>query len=191
MNRASHSIPAAVLAAACLAAASCGGGGFKVGDEFEPGETRFFDDGVDMMKEPSKLSGQWAFDHGEELEGRVHFADLVALVEVVSVQTVRDLDGVEAKQIRVEVLETFYGDSPSRALTLHSAAESRGHALVLRHESRLSGTFVLFARFFAGEDGEIDNHFHLSPASSEVLGLVRDEVEVRVEEEEEAAAPKL
>ncbi|MFO8070986.1 MAG: hypothetical protein R6V85_03840 [Polyangia bacterium] len=177
---------AAAVAVSLVAVAGCGGG-FALGEPWEPGEARFFDDGVDLMKQPSKLSGQWAYDQQQELDGRVTLADLIAVVEIGSVQTTTDLEGREAKRIEIEIVEKLYGEKPSDTLSLESNRESVGYPLVLRHERHLRGEFIAFLRFFEGEDGQRAQRFHLSPASAEMRKLVREKVEERIEAEQTAA----
>ncbi len=177
---------ATAVAVSLIALAGCGGG-FALGEPWEPGEARFFDNGVDLMKQPSKLSGQWAYDQQQELDGRVTLADLIAVVEIGSVQTTTDLEGREAKRIEVDIVDRLYGEAPSDTLSLESGRESIGYPLLLRHERHLSGEFIAFLRFFEGEEGQRAQRFHLSPASPEVRKLVREKVAERIESEQTAA----
>jgi hypothetical protein len=172
----------ALVAAVALPVAACGGG-FQFGAPFEDREIKFFDDGVDLIKDPARLGGQWAVGYGDELDGRVSLADLVARVEVVSVQTDRDLDGKEAKRVTVSVVEEIYGSSPARNLFLQSLPETLGYELIQRHETELTGMFVAFVRLFEGPDGKLAKHFHLSPASPKVLERVRVKLKARKKEE--------
>lgn len=165
-----------------VALAACGGG-FRPGAAFQPNEGRFFDDGVDMLRDPSQLGGQWSVGYGSEFDARVNLADLVAEVEVVSLQTNRDLEGVEARRITVTVVRELYGEAPSRSLALQSMPEALGYPLIQRHEGQLSGRFVAFIRFFDGGSGALAHHFHLSPASPKVLEATRSKVASRIEEE--------
>ena len=176
--------PAPLIAGALLLA-SCGTA-FTAGQPWDPNEGRFFDDGIDLIAEPSKLSGEWAFRCDEELGARVSLADLIAVVKVGTVQTTQDLDGLEAKRIDTSIVEVLYGQTPTGAFALRSSKESMGYPLIIRHERHLTGSQLLFLRWFEDDKGALDHHFHLSPASPEVLKKVRRKIKRR-ETEEEAA----
>jgi len=168
---------------ALLLAAGCGGG-FKVGSPWNPNESRFFDDGIDLIKQPSKLGGEWAYNHEEELDARVNLGDLTCLVSVLTVQTTTDLDGKEAKRIEAQVTEVFYGNTPTEKIVLQSSKDSLGYPLIVRHERHLTGEFLAFIRWFDREDGSLGHHFHLSPSSLEMRKKVQAMIDKRKEEEE-------
>jgi hypothetical protein len=168
---------------ALLLATGCGAG-FKVGSPWNPNESRFFDDGIDLIKQPSKLGGEWAYNHEEELDARVNLGDLTALVTVLTVQTTTDLEGQEAKRIEAQVTEVFYGTTPTETIFLESTKDSLGYPLIIRHERHLTGEFLAFIRWFDNEDGSLGHHFHLSPASTEMRKKVQDMIDKRKEEEE-------
>jgi hypothetical protein len=169
--------------AAVLLAAGCGGG-FKVGSPWNPNEARFFDDGIDLIKQPSKLGGEWAYNHEEELDARINLGDLTALVSVLTVQTTTDIEGKEAKRIEAQIVEEWYGKSPTETVFLQSSKASLGYPLILRHERHLTGKFLVFIRWFDEEDGSLGHHFHLSPASTEMRKKVQGMIDKRREEEE-------
>ncbi len=171
------------LAASLAVWSTACGGGFLFGAAFQPDEAEFFDDGVDLMDDPGKLAGQWAVSYGDRFDARVSLADLVARVEVVSVHTNRDIDGVEAKRITVAVVEQIYGLSPAKNLLLESLPDTLGYPLIQRHEAEISGKFVAFVRLFEGEGGALAKHFHLSPASPQVLESVRVKIADRKKKE--------
>ncbi len=54
-----------------VALGGCGGPQFQVGETWDPKEAQFFDDGIDVIKDFSNLSGDWAFRRENELDGRV------------------------------------------------------------------------------------------------------------------------
>lgn len=175
---------AITLIFAAMITLGCATGKFRTGEPFQKGEARFFDDGVDMIDDMTRLSGQWAFQANEELEGRVQLADFIAEVNVLAVQTVRDVERREAVRIEVELVDTFWGSAPAEILSLSSPVSSPGHQLVLRHMRRLTGRFMLFIRWFEGEDKGVEHHFHLSPASLPIKSAVRRRLEARRREQE-------
>jgi RNA 3'-terminal phosphate cyclase len=157
-----------------------------VGAPWDSREAPFFDDGVDIIKDPMSLSGEWAFRQRNWLEGRIQLSDSIAVVEIRSVQTASDAEGRQIKRIEVAVIEQLYGKNPNHAVSLESSENEPGYQLILRHERYLTGRFILFARWF-GEKGSIPdavgNHFHLSPASEVMLAEVTTRIQSRVKEE--------
>lgn len=164
--------------------AGCGGAAFKTGAPWDPNEAPLFDDGVDVVEDLASLSGKWAYDHERDFDGRVQLADLVAKVDVVSVQTTSDLDGETGKRIDIRIKDIVYGSSPGLEITLESPKDNPGHQLIVRYESRLQGSFYLFIRWFPKEDGSLGHHFHLSPDSMEMEAEIKRRVDARRREEE-------
>lgn len=179
---------AVTLVFAAMIATACATGGFRAGRPFQKGEARFFDDGVDMIDDLSRLSGEWGFQAKEELDGRVQLADLIAEVNVLALQTVRDVDGREAIRIEVEVVDALLGNAPDAILSLSSPVSSPGHQLVLRHMRRLTGRYILFARWFEAKPGALDHHFHLSPATLPIKSAVRKRIDERIRREQEVGS---
>jgi len=158
-----------------------------VGAPWDSKEAPFFDDGVDIIRDPMSLSGEWAFRQRNWLDGRVQLADSIAVVEISSVQTASDAEGRHSKRIEVAVIEQLYGKNPNHRVSLESTENEPGYQLILRHERYLTGRFILFARWFskAGSTPDaVGNHFHLSPASEVMLAEVTARLEHRVKEEE-------
>jgi hypothetical protein len=168
-----------VLAAVLGSLAGACGGGFTPGAAFRPDEAVFFDDGVDLLRELPPPGSQLSLSYSEQFDARVSLADLVARVEIVTVQTTKDLDGRMGKRIIVNVVEEIYGLSPARNLILRSSPDSIGYTLIERHEAELTGRFVAFLRFFDEEDGALGRRFHLSPDSRQVLEHVHAKIGAR------------
>ena len=181
MKRALASI---ILVSGLTLIIQCGTAPFRTGNNWQAGEERFFDDGVDLIKDPSKISGEWAYRYENELDGRVQLADMVAEIDIFSIQTTRNVDNVEAKRIEVSIENILLGDAPEKSVVLESTRLSPGHELLLRYESHLSGRFLLFIRWFANENGTLSHHFHLSPASDRVKSEVLKRINTRQKEEE-------
>ncbi len=163
--------------------AGCGGA-FKTGDSWDPKESRMFDDGVDLLQDISKLSGEWEYQAEQELEARTHLADMVAVVSVLAVQTNEDLEGIESKKIEVRIEDIIYGDAPGNDLALKSTSKSLGYSLILRHEQHLVGKHIIFVRWFTEDDDSLGHHFHLSPASGKLEKIVRKLIKARKKEED-------
>jgi hypothetical protein len=174
---------AVAIAVLSVAAIGCGGG-FAVGRPWDAaGEATVFDDGIDMVDDPAKLSGEWAFRARQDLDARSNLADMIAVVNIVSIQTMKDVDGTEARRVDTRIVRILYGATPDKALVLKSSATSLGNALITRYEGRLSGDFVVFLRWFEQKDGTIGHHFHFSPSSPQILEMVHKYVEARVTQE--------
>jgi hypothetical protein len=167
-----------LLFAELLFVSGCGSE-FKTGMDWRPDEARFFDDGVDMIADISKLSGKWAYTQEDDLTGRVQLADLVAEIEIVSIQTISDVEQVETKRIKVQILEQIYGVAPDDSFALSSRSDAPGNVLIKRYEKHLTGRFLLFVRWFEGQGGVVEHHFHMSPDSEEIKAAVREQVQKR------------
>jgi hypothetical protein len=174
---------AIAIAAASAVVLGCGGG-FAVGRPWDAAtEATVFDDGIDMVDDLAKLSGEWAFRAREDLDARSNLADMVAVVTVLSIGTMKDVDGTEARRIDGRVERTLYGSSPGKNLVLKSAASALGNPLIIRHEGRLTGSYIVFLRWFRQEDETLGHHFHLSPASPTMLEAVQKYVQARTAQE--------
>ena len=172
-----------ILMAVFVSLTGCGGA-FKTGESWDPRESRMFDDGVDLLQDISKLSGEWEYQAEQELEARAHLSDMVAVVNVLAVQTNEDLEGIESKKIEARIDDIIYGDAPSGDLALKSNSDSLGYSLILRHEQHLVGKHIVFMRWFTQDDKSLGHHFHLSPASGRLEKVVRKLIKARKKEED-------
>jgi hypothetical protein len=178
-----------------LLLASCGGASYStVGAVWDPREARFFDDGVDLIEDPHGTTGIFGFRQKDLLEGRIQLSDFVAIVTVQTVRTSSNMDGVETKHVDVTIEKRLYGDRPERTISLKSESTSTGIGTIGRHETSLTGRFILFSRWFekrsasssgtsASSSGtkEIAYHFHLTPASPFMLAEVKQRLALRVQ----------
>ena len=178
-----------VLTAICcaLCVGSCGGADLKVGVPWNPEDAPFFDDGADLIENPTILAGTWGGRQKNWMEGRVQLADVVAVVEIQAVQTDIDADVVNGTRIDVRVVNELYGVPPGDRISLQSLVNAPGHELIVRNEKRLYGNFILFYRSFAvqgkGSKETVGHHFHLSPASPELVDYVKKRLALRIEAE--------
>lgn len=169
--------------ASAVAVVGCGGE-FKVGRPWDAAsEASVFDDGIDLIDDPAKLSGEWAFRAREDLDARSSLADLVAVVTIASVQTTKDMDGAEARRVDTRIEKILYGQAPEKTLVLLSSSTALGHSLIVRHEGRLSGSFIVFLRWFDLPDGTTGHHFHLSPSSEVVFAAIGARLDARLAQE--------
>lgn len=144
------------------------------------GETdaAFFDDGVDLVRDPQGVGGLWQQDWERELGERVTRGDLVAVGLVHTLRTDLDLDRRTSYRLVMSVERTLKGEAPSGDLTLVSREGARGYASVHgNHEGVLQQRFVVFAKRYRDAVGGIVTHWHLSPASDVVLNLAQGKLE--------------
>lgn len=144
------------------------------------GETdaAFFDDGVDLVRDPQGVGGLWQQDWERELGERVTRGDLVAVGLVHTLRTDLDLDRRTSYRLVMRVERTLKGETPRGDLTLVSREGARGYASVHgNHERVLQQRFVVFAKRYRDAVGGIVTHWHLSPASDVVLSLAQSKLE--------------
>jgi hypothetical protein len=135
-------------------------------------ELRVFDHGVDFVDDPEILAGQWRRNWGDELQARVGSADVIMLTRVNSAQATRIPDVGPSYRLDVAPSGTLFGDLSD--VDLVSAEDHPGYSSIDRNQSRLlAGDFVLFVKWYRADDGSIDAHWHLSPASEAVVSRVR------------------
>ncbi|MCU0662204.1 MAG: hypothetical protein MUC50_07750 [Myxococcota bacterium] len=180
-------VPLIALLASVLAL-GCAAAGFKVGEPFAAGEGRFFDDGIDLIENLETLSGEWGYQAQDDLSGRVQLADFVAVVDILAVQLSQDVDGKESRRIDLQIKEPLLGKSPGMTLSMSASEESSGFATILRNEQRLTGSKIVFVRFFLDDAGGVRSHFHLSPDSPALRANVKKLIVARHREENAARA---
>ena len=133
-------------------------------------DARLFERGVDFVAKPEGLEGRWREDWNTELEQRVHAADLVALVTVVTLRTDTAPDQRVTHRIAAHVDRVISGKGPSDELELASDEAAAGFASIDQAIARLADQkFVAFVKWSPDQSGEPHAYFHLSPASDEVL----------------------
>lgn len=112
------------------------------------------------------------------LHERAKTADVVSRVRVSTV-TVDSIGDASTYHLGIQI-----GYPPlatpkvaDRTFELIIRPKSRAHGIAKAFDSRLQGlTFVGFIRRFAGESGEPEIHWHLSPDTAEVTEVVREAV---------------
>ncbi|WP_437877348.1 cobalamin ABC transporter substrate-binding protein [Sorangium sp. So ce513] len=112
------------------------------------------------------------------LRERAQTADVVARVRVSTV-TVDMVGERSTYHLGVQVIDPPLATPrvPDRAFELHIRPTSRAFGIAKAVDARLRGlTFIAFIRRFAGEAGELEFHWHLSPDTAEVTAAVKEAV---------------
>lgn len=134
-------------------------------DNIEPAAVGFSLDGPSPRSDPF-------------LRERAQTADVVTRVRVSTV-TVDSIGEQSSYHLGVQV-----ADAPlttprvqDRSFELHIRPTSRAFGVAKAVDARLRGlTFIAFIRRFAGEAGEPEFHWHLSPDTAEVAAAVKEAV---------------
>ena len=129
-----------------------------------------FDDGVDFFAEPAALEGSWRDSAIRDTQGRADAADVVAVVEITTVHT--DSDPAQRTSFRLvaRVERTILGGTPSEDLRLSCREGAPGYPTVADNQDRLlNHRFVVYLKWYEAEGGQVEAHWHLSPASDGVL----------------------
>jgi hypothetical protein len=140
-------------------------------------DAQLFERGVDFIGKPEGLEGRWREDWDRDLEQRVHLSDLVALVTVKTLRTDTAPDQRVTHRIAAHVDRVIAGEPRGDELELAAGEGAPGFASVNQAVARMTQEeFVAFVKWAPNAQGEMEAHFHLSPASQEVLA----ETEARV-----------
>jgi hypothetical protein len=172
--------PSIALASA-LALSACGGskqGKPTVTSEFGVREAQLFEDGVDLIEDPSGLEGQWRDDWENDLNERISKSDLIASGTVTTLRTDVDLEKRTSYRVVFAVEHVFKGEKTAPELTLVSIAGAGGYASIERDREHMLNqklvAFVKYAEAPQGSGAEVISHFHLSPPSDVVLARIRE-----------------
>ncbi len=172
----------------CALSAGCGGGiqSIRVSGEFTAEHAELFEDGFDFVKEPASLDGKWLQSWQQEIQKRVDYSDLVAVVTVNTLRTDVDPERQTSYRVVAEIERRIYGGFPDAEIELTVDENAVGYASVKENqELLLNRVFVAYVRWYETEAGEIAGHWHLSPASDGVVGATEKLVKERTEQKKE------
>lgn len=178
MKRASAAIFGAVLAVSSVM--GCGGtnAAMVVTGPFTAEHQTAFENGLDLVDNPTSLEGAWLRDWEEDIDRRVSLSDVVAIVRVTTLRVDVDLDRRETYRLIAHVERQRHGELPGE-VTLVSRQADPGYPTIRTNSERvLNQPFVLFLKW-AEEDGQIIARWHLSPAADRVIRRVNSLVEQR------------
>ncbi len=168
------------IATVALSVCACGSAPTRVSvTPMTPAHEVAFDNGVDLIADPSILEGSWLEDWEREIDERVRLSDAVALVRVTTVRHDTDLEQHDTYRLFVEVERVRHGAVAANELSLSVESRAAGFATVRDNESRiLNQRFVGFLKWVQDPSGgPIAARWHLSPASERVVRRVNSLVE--------------
>lgn len=170
-----------LLSTLALLSASCGGGIAELEVNVTPFTAEhelLFENGLDMVRDPEALGGNWFTTWERELDARITHADVVALVTVRAVRTDTDLERRDTFRLVNRVDRTYLGDLDEE-VTLSVAESEAGYGTVETNERRLlDAQFIAFIKWQDGESG-VRSRWHMSPATEAVAIRVRDLLRTR------------
>jgi hypothetical protein len=140
---------------------------------FMEADKLLFSDGIDMIGEPDGLSGRWAEDWSTELRDRVKRSDLIAVLTVNTLRTEVSPSQRSTHWLVAEVGDVLKGNYDGE-LGLAAMEGSLGFESVERERSNvLHKPMVVFAKWVADDAGVVRAHWHLAPATKNIVGAVR------------------
>jgi hypothetical protein len=158
--------------------ASCASGGaskaIRPTSPFLESDAPLFEDGVDLVGDPSSLSGKWAEDYAIELRDRVNRSDLIALLTVTTVRSDVSPSGHTTHWLVAQVGDVFKGKYEGE-LSLASSDDAIGFDSVDRERGNiLKKPLVVFAKWTKDPTtGAVRPHWHLAAGTRDVVDAVR------------------
>lgn len=157
---------------ACLAAclAACGGPKQKVTyTPATPEQERVFEHGVDFVAALEGLEGRWRDDYDRDLQERVAGADFIGVVKVGTMLTETDPEQRVTHRLVGGVKRTLAG-TDLKDLELRVREGQVGFPTIHDNLQRIEQReFVVFVKWYQDDQGERAAHFHLSPASEQIV----------------------
>ncbi|MFG0241330.1 MAG: hypothetical protein ACF8R9_00955 [Phycisphaerales bacterium JB054] len=139
-----------------------------------------FENGIDLVRDPRILEGQWLETWEEQLEQRIAMADVVALVTVRTLRTDVDLQRRHTYRLITDVDRVYVGERVGDELTLIVREGESGFGTVRTNERHLlDNQYLVFLKWAEDEDGRVRARWHLSPASEQVALRLRAQLRER------------
>ncbi len=145
-----------------------------VSSPFTSEHAAVFEDGLDLVRDPRVLEGQWLTSWEDELDQRVSLADVVVLVTVRTLRTDVDLDRRRTFRLVSHVDRVLLGEHVGEEIVLTVREGEGGFGTGETNErSLLDAQDVAFVKWAEDEDGTVRARWHLSPATDQVAGRTR------------------
>lgn len=171
------------LLAPVLVIAACGGPQETVAvvsSPFTSEHEAIFEDGIDLVRDPRVLEGQWLSSWEDELARRVGFADVVALVTIQTLRTDLDLERRRTYRLITHVDRVYLGERVGEEIVLTVREGEGGFGTVETNEGQLlDRQYIVFLKWAEDADGVVRARWHLSPATDQVAVRVRSALQQR------------
>jgi hypothetical protein len=166
---------ACALAAALAVATACGGSspaGAGPEHPLTPQQAALFEDGVDMLEDPSVLQDTWRTDWERETRERIAQSDQIVLGDVTTVRTQEDPGQAVSYYIVISVDRTLLGADAGSELVLTARESATGYDKLTDERERLLRRSVIAFVKRAKEGEAVVTHFHLSMPSQPLYALI-------------------
>jgi len=162
-----------LLSLTCLPApllTACGGASAKVSyTPATPEQERVFEHGVDFVAALEGLEGRWREDYDRDLQQRVAAADFIGIVKIGTTLTETDPEQRVTYRLVGSVKRTIAG-ADLKDLELRVRQGQLGFPTIQENLQRIDQReFVVFVKWYQDDQGERAAHFHLSPASEQIV----------------------
>ncbi len=134
-----------------------------------------------LVADPEGLEGRWREDWSRELDQRVSWSDVIAVVSIQTVRTDTDPNRQTTLRLIAEPSRTLLGEVPDE-IELKVSQNEEGFSTVEGNSRQILDTeLIAFLKWYQAEDGSVLPHWHLAPASQPVLSRVEYLLERRRE----------
>lgn len=159
-----------VLALLCSLLAACGGASPKVASApITAEQERVFEHGVDFVAALEGLDGKWREDYERDLQERVAGADFIGIVKIGTLLTETDPEQRVTFRMVGTIKRTIAGQE-LKEIELRVREGTSGFPTIQENVQRIDAReFVVFVRWYVDDQGERAAHFHLSPASEQIV----------------------
>ncbi len=135
-----------------------------------PDEARVYEHGVDFIATLGGLEGKWREDWDKDLNVRIGSSDAIAIVTVKTLRTDTDPEHRVTHRLFASVDRVILGDTRGKEIEFAVREGAPGFMSVNDNQARVQGqSFVAFLKWYQDERGRIATHWHLSPASPEIV----------------------
>jgi hypothetical protein len=164
-----------LAAALVLAVAGCGGsnaGSPSPETPLNAQQVALFEDGVDMLEDPSALQDSWRSDWERETRERIAQSDAIALGDVTTVRTQEDPGQAVSYYVVISVKKTLLGEPVGSELVLTARESAAGYGNLADQRERLLRMSVIAFLKYAKEGSAVVTHFHLVIPSERVYSVI-------------------
>jgi len=147
--------------------------------EWDINLSKYFDDSIDFLLKPQKLSGEWLTQYMNELKGRIRYSDFIGVVRITGIREDISPEGRKERRVFGEIIKTYKIDKRiiKELKTVEFRTEENLASFEVIEENMrriLNNAFVAYVIWYKDpEKNIIKNHWHLSPATKYVIKLTK------------------